>query len=1114
VADHNGDGRLEAVFTTRFDGTIWVVDDTGDLIGQYARPFWLEGGIAAAVQPGSSKALFAYQESAGKMNLSDYAERVNLSVQAPGEGRIGTMPVLADVDGDPALEVVCARRDGRITVFSEDMLPLWQFDTGSPFDASPAVAPILEFQSIIYAQNQAGTVHAVAGDGVLLWRYQTENSGVTFPSNADPLVTQLDGSPTVLVSDVAGWLYALDAYTGHEYWRVQAGATPLGTPALFDAHPSAGREIIVVDEKGAITVLSAGGQVLQQARLPQGGYVARPLVADIDADDAPELLVAARDWHFLVATLDGTVKEKVETVGAAKEGLVLADLTQNGYLELLVATECGRVLCYPTTATDGWNHPRGDASLAGFVPPMARSHHDSPKPRSARGIRIRRATLGHFTKEAPFSTAVLEFARPRAATHALAIIQQDERIIGSAVRALAENPFTVPLVRTHSGDMTARVQLFDAEGSVVAVSKPRPIAPSDSDPTELPSIEAFTEALAQHGAAFEVSPDWALPKVGDRDSWHVIRYMPEQWKTFGLAETPFIRDAIRRVASSANKAESAFGPDHPAWANITADTKPFFVLNDYFRPQKRYPDEALQRIRAMGGDRFLGFPVHEWGYHIWKTLLEWPEEKPADKQAAFDILREDFGTVLDLCDGAMYQGQGYCLFHHQAFAWGAGMGYAEIGENIQNAPLQFAFLRGAARQYGGRPWGAYLSNWFRGAIVDTRVEKDEAPLRWSPPNIATGPDVGHSPSLELRMEMAAHMAGATFVHHESDGHNGSIFMQRDAKGTHSLSPFGESMDAWHSHSRRYPDRGVPYTPIAFQVDFNHGWQPRADIYGIWPLQRHDLALERMFEHVFPYGGRLDFERGYMANGPYGDTVDVLTNDATTDTLSNYGVLWPLGDIALDEAYAARLEAYVRQGGILVADAALAAHLDSTWIGVTLRKQFAHATDVQTALGIPQAGAPYRYHPMHLTRGAQAIAWTEEGEPILTWRRVGQGVVIVGATNHWLDADNQLSTLAPLVLENIAQAFLPVQPTADVEYLLTRTHQGYVVTLINNAGVSKVPTLSAEFDADETRDCILKFRDKGPRRFVSRWGDFRWNNSGNGLRTRIAPGELAIVELIW
>ncbi len=399
--------------------------------------------------------------------------------------------------------------------------------------------------------------------------------------------------------------------------------------------------------------------------------------------------------------------------------------------------------------------------------------------------------------------------------------------------------------------------------------------------------------------------------------------------------------------------------------------------------------------------------------------------------------------------------------------------------------------------------------------MDTRYRGvDEARLQWSPPDLATGPTCGHSPSLEFRLAMAAHLAGATFVHHESDAFHGSVFVREDPQNTFALSAHGEAFKRWYDFSAQYARRGIPFTPIAFMVAFDQGWRPRERIFGIWAPDRGAASLEQMFRHVYNWQGRLDFERGYLSSGPYGDVFDVLTGDAVLETIKNYGVLWPLGDITPTPRQRRELEDYVTNGGVLVLDSAHAVDFSHRFLGMSVASRPLHATGIQTALqSIPTITTPFPYRPLKPGDDAHALAWTESGAPLLAWRGVGKGIVIVSATDHWLDADSELVPIAGALLRTLADAFVPVHTTADVEVLINRTIHGFVIGLVNNHGVSKVPTEAALIDSRGTRECVITFDTGAPQRFISRMGEFRWSAPANGLLTRIPPGDVAVVEVV-
>jgi hypothetical protein len=734
-------------------------------------------------------------------------------------------------------------------------------------------------------------------------------------------------------------------------------------------------------------------------------------------------------------------------------------------------------------------------------------------PRASRSAAPDEVVLPEFTKENPSATAWVHFPPQSKAVTGSVVIRQGEIILGSATRPLRGSAMTVPYVRFNSDAITLDLYLYGEDNALLAATEGFVVRPRVSQPVPLAAPEPLFRALSERAQHFTLPAAWELPRVGNRDSWHIARFMPQEWQRFGLADQPFIREAVPSVSASPSNAATAFAPGHPAWEAIAKDTKPFFVLTDSERPARAYPEEAFRELEAMAGTRFLGFPVHEWAYPVWKTRLEMGNPAPSSTAEAMAILEQDFRRVMDLCHGKVYEGEGYCLFHHQAFKWGAPMGYAEVGENVPCAPLQFAFIRGASREYGGRPWGASVSNSYRNAEADMRLPEKGAAITWSKNGVATGPDCGHSASLEFRLEMAAHLSGATFMHHAADGSNGSIFAKETAGGRFEVSDFGKSMAAWFDYSRKYPDRGIPYTPIAFLVDPEQGWRPRENIFGIWPRERADLSMEAIFAHVFPYTG-LDFERGYLTAGPYGDVFDVLTAETSPQILQAYPVIWPVGRLRPKPAQALALQEYVRSGGILVIDTAIEDLFPADFVGARFKDRYAYGNQIQTALdSIAPFGAPYRYKPMWMLRGSEPLAYTDDGAPLAVWRREGNGIVIASGTQNWADEANRALPLVPALLKSLVQAFVPIRVEGNAEMMLSRTSTGWIVGLINNNGVFKAPTTPAEIDANATQDCVLRFQGAVPLRFQARMGEFRWNATSDGLITRLQPGQVAVLEVI-
>ncbi len=86
-----------------------------------------------------------------------------------------------------------------------------------------------------------------------------------------------------------------------------------------------------------------------------------------------------------------------------------------------------------------------------------------------------------------------------------------------------------------------------------------------------------------------------------------------------------------------------------------------------------------------------------------------------------------------------------------------------------------------------------------------------------------------------------------------------------------------------------------------------------------------------------------------------------------------------------------------------------------------------------------------------------------GEPIVTVNKVGKGSVVFVAVPDLLGEDERMTPFAAHMLAHVFADAVPVKVTGDVEYLINRTANGWVVTLLNNNGVFKTQQGMAQVD---------------------------------------------------
>jgi hypothetical protein len=521
------------------------------------------------------------------------------------------------------------------------------------------------------------------------------------------------------------------------------------------------------------------------------------------------------------------------------------------------------------------------------------------------------------------------------------------------------------------------------------------------------------------------------------------------------------------------------------WRNRPVQGKPFwFTLGGGDESPVHI---ATLRQRPIADAGLASYGVAEWGYsfhHLKNGALDgagykhyggYPQPPRTRTEAAeavrayFNRLAADVRAKARPEELRLFSSiNGHYCYQHYACEWGADLVGSEVGENINSTQAHIAFTRGAARQYG-KPWLMDFSSWYGPSMYDEDPRKT-----WGE---YSGPDRGHSLSLHRRTYYVAYMAGADVVVAEGGWLNFFRSQSPGPDGTLPLSRLGEEGARFYAFTQRYPDRGIPYTPVGLLIDPLHGIYPGFGEKLAWnafPYSPGDQRLLYLWETFFP--DSLDVqvkrnEKGYLVASPYGDILDVLLNNAPDTILASYPVLLLTGEITEEAPLAERLRKYVRQGGTLLLSE-----------GDAKRTTMARALKLKPAM-LSATGSGYAR--VRLGRGAVAV-YREDGS-------VGGGV------------------LAKL-LTQVRDELVPLQISGRLESLYNRTEDGWIVTLANNEGITKTYNEPPRIDGAPQ---LAVIRYTGPGRVHTAClctpdGDELLDPSD--IRLTIPPGEVRVVRL--
>lgn len=409
-------------------------------------------------------------------------------------------------------------------------------------------------------------------------------------------------------------------------------------------------------------------------------------------------------------------------------------------------------------------------------------------------------------------------------------------------------------------------------------------------------------------------------------------------------------------------------------------------------------------------------------------------------------------------------------FAHNAFEWGARtVGY----ENQAVAPglaFRLAFLRGGARQYGGM-FGTYRSCNFgdsatmfsrQGSFADPKYVYDNwydvwagAGMDWYKFDIWT-----------------QYMEGSSLFYHEQGFDEfwvpaGGSTPPKEIQ----LSAKGRLVNEFLDITRRHPDRGTPYTPIAFLLDLAHGWdpnsyQPGAFGYdpalneGLLKFGMHEQSLKELFGLAFyPYQPKeASINTGtnqiYLP-APTGDIYDVLvtaSDPRRAAVLDSYPVVVLGGDHELSADWGRALAGYVQRGGtVLVTGNQLSgpgvAALELPAAGAAKEGAgFTWALDGKT-----YDSQAFSYQPI---TGGQALATTKDGGVFAASFARGKGKLVYLSVPRGLGLNGRAVPALSLLLLNLRAGQVPVEVRGDVEWSLNRTERGWIVTLLNPNGSNK------------------------------------------------------------
>ncbi|HKS10161.1 MAG TPA: hypothetical protein VJS13_11480 [Pyrinomonadaceae bacterium] len=594
----------------------------------------------------------------------------------------------------------------------------------------------------------------------------------------------------------------------------------------------------------------------------------------------------------------------------------------------------------------------------------------------------------------------------------------------------------------------------------------------------------------------------------------------------GARDVPLFQSKLVAPVIYLNKVPEFFKEGSPFLRYLRETKAPFAILINYASVQLKETDGRAiwQLLNGEFKDQFLGWISGESVGYVWDSApaelkltpsMTRPQLLAAHREFYTNALARKWRTLFHVETGAMWdklipaQSTSSTSFAHALTDWGVKLLGMETAAVMPMTGMRIAFTRGAARQSGGAFLYYHAPNFGDTATTFTKAQNFAGPDFFY--HSRYGPSMGPSLSWYRKSYFLYYMSGASAIYLEQGGDQ--FFKPGPGDNPLQLNPLGRITDEFMRFAEKYPDRGVPYTPIAFVLDPAHGFEMTD--YPQWPFEvsqidRGDRALRELFGVAYYPGLVVEGEpaiadRQPFVNGVFGDIFDVLTTDSTN--FDGYRAVVLGGRAGWNQ----NLDKYVRGGGTVVLNAAQIRNVPEALLGVRLTNATAEADTAKCTDAPDLDGQLFRYEKVEL-KGATTLIAAANGDPLVTVNKVGKGTVVFSALPDLLGVDERVTPFAAHMLAHVFADATPVQVRGDVEYLINRTDNSWIVTLLNNNGVYKSQQGMAQVDRNAYVNVSITLRGNKIQSASDWINDAALKPDANTISLRLAPGGIAVVEL--
>lgn len=399
--------------------------------------------------------------------------------------------------------------------------------------------------------------------------------------------------------------------------------------------------------------------------------------------------------------------------------------------------------------------------------------------------------------------------------------------------------------------------------------------------------------------------------------------------------------------------------------------------------------EQNKALTEILGAQFLGFDLGEQDGRYHNSFEDLQLPSPRDREGQHRAFREWCDRVIDDQGGRLTLLTTLWGWHYPAQDGAMGLLGAECHNKygVTNPQVQYAFLRGAGKQYGLLWYG------------DVSIFSTFGLSSWSlddAGNMVAKPG-GSSANLMRRTFLSQWLWNSCILGFEGS----TVARDKDNKRAR-LSPIGQVQADTERLIQRGFSPGVMQTPVAILQDYFSGWMPartnttQFTAFNSLPYAPGDFLTDNLLSLLFPgyenCGWFMD-ERGAMAPTPYGDIADCLLSDAPAEILARYSLVLCSGLEHDISGVRERLAAFLASGGTVLAAGDDAARLWPEYCRAAKVTVPAGETIKWTSGAADSETSDFELHEAKAAAKSEVLA-TCMGRPAVIKIRQGSGTLIL------------------------------------------------------------------------------------------------------------------------